>query len=250
MYHSITFNRRFTTPYTKVVSKNTYTDFKLAPSSRPVIAPPELKETYVDIPGGNGTIDLSEVVSGCPVYKDREGDIEFYVLNENYPGFQSYDTWIKRYTDIMNFLHGKSIEVVLEDDPDYYYRGRFSVDEWASEKDYSMLTFHYVLEPFKWCSKSSLVTKPNLKDITINNTDPGVTIHLTEDDTGTAPVIPTFVLSAGMTVIFQNSIGENVTKNFIAGRITDPDMRFTGGDTKITFKGNGVVSLDFYEGRL
>ena len=250
MYHSLTFKRKYTVPYNKTVTKNTYTDFKLAPSSRPVISTPKLKTVYVDIPGGNGSIDLSEVVSGCPVYENREGDIEFYVLNENYPGFNSYDTWIKRYTDISNYLHGRDIEMSLEDDPDYYYRGRFSIDEWSSDKDYSMITLSYVLEPFKWASKSSLVTKPNLKDIHVNSLDPGIELHLTEDDTGIAPVVPTFVSNATLTVNCQNSIGENVTKNIGIGRTTDSDIRFTGGDTKLIFKGNGVVSIDFYEGRL
>lgn len=250
MYHSLTFKRKYTTPYSKVVTKNTYDDLKLVPSSRPVISAPALKEVYVDIPGANGSIDLSEVVSGCPVYQNREGDLEFVVLNGNYTGFASYDTWINRYTEILNFLHGREIEMSLEDDPDYYYRGRFSVDEWESTKDYSLLKIKYNLEPFKWASKSSLETKPNLKDITVNSFDPGLTLHLTEDDTGIAPVIPTFVSNAAMTVICQNSIGENVTKQIQNGRTTDQEIRFTGGDTKLTFKGSGVVSLDFYEGRL
>ena len=159
MYHSLTFKRKYTTPYTKVVTKNTYDDLKLVPSSRPVISAPALKEVYVDIPGANGSIDLSEVVSGCPVYQNREGDLEFVVLNGNYTGFASYDTWINRYTEILNFLHGREIEMSLEDDPDYYYRGRFSVDEWESAKDYSLLKIKYNLEPFKWASKSSLETK-------------------------------------------------------------------------------------------
>lgn len=250
MYHSITFNRHYTVPYTRTVSKNTYTDFRLVPASRPVISPPDLKKVYIDIPGSNGSIDLSEVVSGCPVYNNREGEIDFIVLNENYSGFSSYDTWIKRYTEILNFLHGRDIEMILEDDPDYYYRGRFLINEWVSSKDYSSITLSYMLDPFKWASKSSLVTKPNLKDIAITSADPGITIHLTEDDTGVAPVVPTFVSNATMTVTCQNSIGENVTKQIVSGRTTDSDIRFTGGDTKLIIKGSGVVSIDFYEGRL
>jgi phage-related protein len=250
MYHSVTFRRVYTTPRNRTVLKNSYTDFKLVPSSRPVIAPPELKTSYVDIPGGNGSIDLSEVVSGCPVYENREGDIEFYVLNSNYPGFNNYDTWIKRYTDIMNFLHGRKIEMILEDDPDYYYRGRFSVDEWASEKDYSMLTLSYILEPFKWASKSSLQTKPNLVNINVGSIEPGITLNLTEDDTGIAPIVPRWITTATMTVTVHNSIGTTVTKTLQPGSTIDDDIKFTGGDTVITLKGSGVVSIDFKEGRL
>ena len=46
MYHSIT-----------IGSKNTWDDWYLIPSSRPVVNPPKPKTKYIDIPGADGHLD-------------------------------------------------------------------------------------------------------------------------------------------------------------------------------------------------
>ena len=68
MYHSVRFTK-------KGVVKNSWSDWYLVPSSRPVINPPEPKFNTVDIPGANGSIDLTEVVSGDVVYQNRTGSL-------------------------------------------------------------------------------------------------------------------------------------------------------------------------------
>ena len=44
MYHSITFDNE----------KNTWDDWHLIPSSRPLVAPPSIKSNYVDVAGVDG----------------------------------------------------------------------------------------------------------------------------------------------------------------------------------------------------
>ena len=70
MYHSITFG-----------DKNTWDDWHLIPSTRPLVNPPSRKKNTVDIPGADGSLDLSNVVSGHPVYENRSGSFEFIVEN-------------------------------------------------------------------------------------------------------------------------------------------------------------------------
>lgn len=65
MYHSVFFG-----------GKNTWDDWHIVPSSRPVIKPPTKKTNYLDIPGADGNLDLSEALTGYPVYNNREGSIE------------------------------------------------------------------------------------------------------------------------------------------------------------------------------
>ena len=48
MYHSVTFG-----------DKNTWDDWRLVPASRPVFNPPAQKVKTLEIPGGDGVIDLS-----------------------------------------------------------------------------------------------------------------------------------------------------------------------------------------------
>ena len=124
--------------------RNTWDDWHLIPKERPLFNPPSPKYNFMDIPGANGTVDLSDVLSDkYPVYNDRTGSIEFYVMN-------GYKEWYEAYSDIMNFCHGEKCKLILEDDPLYYYRGRVSVNAWKSEKDWSKIVLDYQVEPFKF----------------------------------------------------------------------------------------------------
>lgn len=130
-YHSIT-----------IGTKNTWDDWHLIPTSRPKFNMPNVKTNYVDIPGGDGVLDLTTVLTGRPVYGNRQGSFEFLVMND-------YGEWYDRYSDIATYLHGKEFRAILDDDPDYYYEGRFSVNEWKSDKDWSRITINYNVGPYK-----------------------------------------------------------------------------------------------------
>ena len=121
---------------------NTWDDWHLVPMSRPVINPPTRKSIIVDIPGADGHLDLSEVVTGKPVYNNRTGSIEFMVQN----GFRP---WATMFSTVMNALHGKFMDVVLDDDPTWTYHGLITVSKWTTSDHYSTITIDYDLEPYK-----------------------------------------------------------------------------------------------------
>lgn len=138
----------FTNPNTDVsVGRNTWDNFRLIPSSRPVISPPEFRSNFIEIPGADGLLDMSTVLSsGHPLYGRRKGDIEFYVTRD----YEGYYTWSKVYTNLMTFLHGQVVKCILMDDPGFYYRGRMTVNQWRSEKDWSKIVLNYDFEPYKY----------------------------------------------------------------------------------------------------
>lgn len=107
------------------------------------------KVKTLDIPGGDGVIDLSQALTGYPVYQNRTGSIEFIVMNDFKP-------WHMAYSDIMDYLHGQTMRAILEDDPEYFYEGRFTVNAWKSEKDWSRLVIDYDVGPYKWKNLSSI----------------------------------------------------------------------------------------------
>ena len=131
MYHSVTFG-----------DKNTWDDWHLVATSRPVIMPPGVKTKYVDIPGADGQTDYTQALTGETLYQTRIGSIEFYVMN-------GYQEWEYIYSEIMNYLHGQRMQLILEDDPGFYYEGRFSVNSWRSEKDRSKIVIDYDVFPYK-----------------------------------------------------------------------------------------------------
>ena len=127
---------------TKLKGVNTWDDWHLIPASRPLFNPPGVRTNYIEIPGMDGILDATEILSGRPLYENRTGSNEFYVMN-------GYGSWAGRYSEIMNYLHGKKVKAILEDDPFYYYYGRMSVNQWKSEKDWSKITLDYDFYPYK-----------------------------------------------------------------------------------------------------
>lgn len=122
---------------------DTYKDWFLIPATRPTIAMPGIESKFVSIPGRDGTIDLSDYLRERPAYGDRGGSFTFNVENDN-------EFWMTIYPKIVNTLHGKRFKMVLEeDDPDYYWEGRFTVSEWRSDSYWSTVTINYQIGPWK-----------------------------------------------------------------------------------------------------
>lgn len=121
---------------------DTWDDWKLIPSSPPVIAAPKERTNFVTVPGRDGTLDYSQSVARKAVYDNRTGKLEFYLEN----GYDGWD-WETAYTTIIDTLKGKRIELALEDNPSHYYEGLLWVDTYKSDKGHSKITLEYILHP-------------------------------------------------------------------------------------------------------
>ena len=103
--------------------------FKMILADGYVLNPPEPKTYSVDIPGGNGKLDLTESLLGDTSYNNRKQEFEFYVIDPE--SFEATKTAVR------NFLHGKSYDYQLTMDPGYTYTGRFKVESY-SHKQYTI----------------------------------------------------------------------------------------------------------------
>ena len=77
------------------------------------ITPPAVKENYVDIAGGNSSIDLTEAVGGV-VFDDGKIEFKFTLFSE------------EQKNRMKSQLHGRRVDIILEKEPEYYYDGRLS----------------------------------------------------------------------------------------------------------------------------
>lgn len=89
------------------------------------LEPPEPKTYTVDIPGGNGVIDLTEALTGDVAYKNRKQEFTFAIIDVK--------NFEKVKTEVSNFLHGRAFDYTMTMDPGYTYHGRFSVDSYSHE---------------------------------------------------------------------------------------------------------------------
>lgn len=137
---------------------NTWTDWHLIPSSRPAISNPSIITKFVEIPGADGALDLTTYLTGRPVYGQRTGSLGFIVDTDDRL------SWEMKRTKIANFLHGKKIKMRLEDDPTYYYEGRFTVGNWTSGADNSSISIDYNLDSYKYKIEPEGSDHPTLWD--------------------------------------------------------------------------------------
>lgn len=154
MYYSLSFIQPYdprvfdrntatlTPPLDLGVARNTWEHWRIVPIERPAFAPPPLNTHTINVDGANGYIDLTQALTGYPTYGNRTGSIDFAVMND-------FRHWQQAYTDIMTTIHGKRLYCVYEEDPEWYYVGRWTVESWATGKNRSTITLQYDLEPYK-----------------------------------------------------------------------------------------------------
>ena len=140
MYHSI-----------NISGKNTYTEWGLIPTERPVVSPPQVKSTFVDLPSSNESIDYTEMLTGEVHYGQSTGSWSFYfdpewpngLTDANRALTYSGKLWTKVYSSLLNYVHGKQHQIVFEDEPNRIYIGRLSVSNWQSSKPFSVIMISY-----------------------------------------------------------------------------------------------------------
>lgn len=249
MYHSVTFGE-----------KNTYDDWHLVSATRPFFNPPEYISSYLEIPGSSGNIDLSEALTGYPTYRNRTGELTFIILN-------GYRSWVDSYSELVEYFNGKRMKAVLEDDPDFYYEGRFTVSEWITSSPRSGFTISYNLDPYKWSKHTSLnswLWDPFVFATDTTYVSPFESIKVDSDswwkktflktDFGIAPVCPRFIVHTsgdGMDMKYVNkSLHISKELHLNNGDNYFPEVIFYGpSDYELYFKGHGTVSMEFHYGR-
>lgn len=112
---------------------------------------PEAKTYEQDVPGADGTLDLTEAMtSGDVKYKNRPLSLEFEVEDKD------FYRWSVLISEIANYLSGQRMKITLDNDPYFYYIGRLSIDVEKTEKSESKLVISGDVEPYKYELYSSI----------------------------------------------------------------------------------------------
>ena len=217
--------------------KHSYRDWGIILSSK-VISPPEPQINKVDVPLRDGSIDLTEALTSDVKYKDRTITLNFTVTDRS--------TWTAKVSEIQNYLHGKQLKIVFDDDLAFYYFGRVSVNKWATDKAIGSLAVECKVEPFKYDMFSSAVDWEwdifDFNEGILNETG-----QLIVDGETTIPLIcrrkrmfPIFTASTAMTVEFEGEVFD-----LAKGEQKLYGLFLHEGVNELTFKGNGTVSIDY-----
>lgn len=191
---------------------------------------PEVKTSYKDLPLTNGSIDLSEVVTGRPCYGTRT--LRLYFAQED----RSPEAWILLCTQLSSALHGRRMPITFGFDPNYYYMGRIACETDKKSFEVSLYTITATCDPFKYAHAVSDT------DISGGSTE---TIVNAGDNT----VCPTLTASAGgMTVSFNSEAVFSIPTADSPTRI--PELLLLPGTNTVIVTGNGTLHLQWREEKL
>lgn len=218
--------------------KHTLTYFGMYPKSKIVFLPPSVKTTYVDVPESNGILDYTGLLTGDIHYSNRRGTLEFIALTTT--------DYLSVYSGVLNYFHGQEMAVVLDDDPLFFYKGRFFVNKWKSIEGKSTIAIDYDLEPYKYPLANSTGAMDWLWNDLFSNTIYYGTFKVSGtkernliNPSGIA-LTPKFTCSAPMSVSFNNG-----TYSLPQGTTTTPGFQLSAGNNRMTFSGNGTVLADY-----
>ena len=204
-------------------STHSYNDLNLLLSSVD-IPPATAKTNYVDIPGGDGSVDLTEAL-GEVKFKDRECAFTFTVFPQD-------DFEVKK-RQVSNLLNGKRCRIMLDKDPGYYWEGRCTINEYASDKNIHQIVAGATVAPYKLKNGQTVVTVPAGEAVakTLIN--------------GRMTVVPTITCTANVTIVFGGN-----TFNLNPGTHTLPEFELRQGENRVTVTSEESVIFTYQEGDL
>ena len=223
---------------------NTFNDFHLLLQDGLTIPTAEVKTETEDIPGTSDILDYTEALTGDVHYNQRPIHIEL-------AGVKDYGEFLSVHSQIQNKLHGKKVKMIFSEDPGYYWIGRVSVGDVSPYDVLRNVILDVKVDPYKYEISSSAedwLWDPfsfvdgiinECKDLVVDGTLE-VSVYGRRKH-----VIPKIICDNAMTVTFNN-----VTYNLSAGTNEVLDIEILEGENKLTFEGNGTVSIDYRGGSL
>lgn len=195
-----------------------------------IVAPYEIsmplpRTDYVEIPGRNGTLDLSEAY-GSVLYQDRIIPITLYAIG-------TYDTALSNF---VNAVHGKRMQITFSKDPTWFYNGRANVSAITKQPGYCEIGLEITAEPYKLAQTETKVSRTGNGSVTLTN--------------GQMPAVPVITNTKAATLTFTYQ-GASMTVSLSAGTHTVPALALGENESKsVTITSEGKVTFAFRKGRL
>lgn len=174
-------------PSFKIGNKDTFRDWQLYTWKDWVLDRPETKTIFVDIPLGDGTIDLTQALSGLPRYNDRMLSIPL-LSNKDYYEFH------KLYDDIKSYCHGKKMDIEIPTRRGYFLRGTVDITNYSWD-GFGTITMEILCEPYFYKSGEVFYQKGEIV--------PRTPLNVTVTNNGDLPISPTFNFDGRVAVTIE-----------------------------------------------
>lgn len=209
--------------------KDTYTEYGLLLASKS-IALPEVRTNMIDVPGRDGLLDASEVLTGEVTYKNRTITLKLTGVDT-----VSGKTWPATISDFCNKVHGKHVKITFPEDTAHFYSGRCSVGQVDLIKMMQTIPVTVDCDPWKYKNEKTTVSRSDLgtayKQLSLPNES--------------RPVIPTITVAQDTTLLWDGN-----TINVSTGDHILPAVRLAAGNNILKAKvasGTGSINVTYQE---
>lgn len=202
--------------------KHSYDDFRLILESTQIGAPEPVRY-LIDVPGRNGLLDLTDVITPNVRYRNRIISYNFNTIG--------HVNWQEKMREVASYLHGKKLRVIDDSDPEWFWEGVCTVAEQSSIGALGTLMIQVDAYPFKL--KTTETTKSITRSGTLNATN------------GRMEVTPEITNTASATIAWGT---KSVTLN--AGTHKVSDIVLKEGDNTFTITSTGTTTFRYREGAL
>lgn len=230
-------------------SFHSYDDWGLYVTNTDCIGEPELITNYVEVPGRSGLIDMTEAVSGRPIYKSRKIQIKL-------AGTRFRTNWDSVISSFRNSINGRICRVTFDNDISYFWRGRIEIKDFSSVMNLGVFVVDIPnADPYKYDVESTSEpwhwdpfnfetgVIPESGDITIDGSE---TVIVPSGGMYVVPEIVVNMTSSSLTVTNRGK-----TFNLVNGTNRIPQI-LVNGDTEesLYFVGDATVQIVYRGGSL
>ena len=187
---------------------------------------PTPKTSTVDIKGADGVLDLTEALTGDVQYNNRAIKLTFEMMDD-----ADYSTLI---SDISNYLHGQNIKFTLNNDEDYYYTGRATINQWECIKRKGKIVISVDCEPYKYAVIETI------KKVQVSNQTKTITLSNSRKR-----VCPMLNVTGTITLTING-----VDYNLAEGKQQLVNFILVEGNNAIKISGNGTLVITYRQGAL
>lgn len=224
-------------------NKHTYRDYGFFPTSPFVVSPPSAKTNYVEIPNSDGSLDLTEALSDYLAYNDREYEQQFKYIGDR-------KRWPQLYSDFLNDVQGRLINIVSDEDLEYFWFGRVHADSVEHNGDHVYITLKGQFEPYKYEKYSStdewLWDEINFEtsvirdysNISVNN-ETVVVVGSKKS------IVPTIIVDESDDLVLKEFNGDILDEEMGIGQYVMPEIELHESENYFVFEGSGIISIDF-----
>ena len=216
---------------------HTLDNWEMALGNNNYIGDPEMETTYIQVPGRNGLIDATEVISGRRIYKKRALEFELGGIRERL-------NWDSIISGLRNNVDGRVCRLTLDNDKSHYWRGRVYIKGFDRFRELGTFTLAVpTADPYKYSRTSSAepwlwnpfnfetdmvtyigaVTVVGSKTITIPHGHMATSPELVVSDL----ISDSFKVTVDA-VDYPLTVGTNRIPSIIVGGDSDVDLDFTG----------------------